>query len=141
MPGRVGRRRGVGNGGAGPRKPARFALEIPRGTVTLAAMLPLLALTTLEKIQQVPPRTWWLIAIGIGAFIGVVVLIRLAGQVNKFLLGGILFLVVFVVGIKWVYERDEPAWATPFIEPLASSGFLPTAGKLAPKPGDKPPGH
>jgi amino acid transporter len=115
----------------------------PRGQATLPVIMPLFALTTLEKLQQVPPRTWWLIAAGVGAFFLVVVLIRLAGQVNKFLLGGIVVIVVFVVGMEWVYDRNEPAWATPFVDALASSGFLPTAGKPAPKPGDKtpPPGH
>ncbi len=109
----------------------------------LPVTMRLLAQTTLEKLKQVPAHTWWMIALGVGAFFVLLLLVRLAGQVNKFLLGGIVVIIVFVVGMEWVYDRNEPAWATPFVDTLAGSGFLPTAGKHPPKPGEKtpPPGH
>ena len=90
---------GVGNGAAGRgalRSIARFALDFSGGGRHTGGIVPLFALTTLEKLQQVPTRTWWMIALGVGAFVILMVLVRLAGQVNKFLLGGIMLIVVFL---------------------------------------------
>jgi cbb3-type cytochrome oxidase subunit 3 len=100
----------------------------------LSAVMSLLATTTLEKLQQVPSHTWWTIALAIVGFIVVVVLIRFAAQMSKLLLGGIVLFLLFLLCTQWVYERDEPAWATPIIEPLAQ--FLPSKGK--PKPATQP---
>ncbi len=97
-----------------------------------------LAATTLEQLKQVPPHTWWTIAIAILGFVVVVLLIRFAAQMNKLLLaGGVLFL-LFLLCTQWVYERDEPAWATPVVEWLGQ--FLPSKGKpAATPPAAKPP--
>ena len=123
----------------------RFALEMPRRTATLPAIMqpvapaaPPVPHTTLEKLQQVPSHIWWMIALGILGFILVVLLIRHAAQINKFVLAAIIFMLVFVVGMQWVYERNEPEWATPVVEWLAN--FLPSKGKLGtqPKPGQPP---
>jgi Na+/melibiose symporter-like transporter len=93
-------------------------------------MTPLLAATTLDKLKNVSPQTWWLIGGGIVAFILFVVIIRkLMDGANKFILAAVIALVVFIVGLQWVYERNEPAWATPAVDLLAR--FLPSKGKPA----------
>ncbi len=96
--------------------------------------MPLFAATTIEKLQQVPPHTWWMITLTIVGFIVLVLLIRFAAQMSKLLLCGIVLFLFFLLCTQWVYERDEPAWATPIVEPLAQ--FLPSKGKPTPP---KPP--
>jgi hypothetical protein len=34
-----------------------------------------------------------------------------------------------VVGFQWIYERNEPKWATPVVEKLAN--FFPSKGQYA----------
>ena len=46
---------------------------------------------------------------------------------NKAVLGAIFFVVVTVMGFNWIYERNEPSWATPVVEVFA--GFFPSKGK------------
>ncbi len=86
----------------------------------------LFAATTLEKIQRLPMQFWLKFALVIVAFIaGVIVLKKIAGM-NKAVLGAILFIVVSMLGFTWIYERNEPAWATPVVEKLAN--FFPSKG-------------
>jgi len=100
-------------------------------------MTPLLALTALEKIQQVPASTWWMIGGGlVGIVVAVVILRAIAAGANKFLLGIILLLAVFLVFVEWVYNRTEPAFLTPLVNRIAP--FLPANPNLPP-PGAKPP--
>lgn len=99
--------------------------------------MPVLAATTLEQLQQVPSHTWWLVALSIVGFIVVVVLIRFAAQMSKLLLAGMALFLVFLLCTQWVYERDEPAWATPVVDQLAQ--FLPSKGKPKPPPSAQPP--
>ncbi len=90
------------------------------------SMLLLAAATTLEKIQKLPMQFWLKFALVIAAFIvGVIVLKKIAGM-NKAVLGAVLFVVVTVMGFNWIYERNEPAWATPVVEKLAH--FFPSKG-------------
>ncbi len=89
-------------------------------------MLLLAAATTLEKIQKLPMQFWLKFGLVIAAFIvGVIVLKKIAGM-NKAVLGAILFVVVTIMGFNWIYERNEPAWATPVVEKLAN--FFPSKG-------------
>jgi len=102
-------------------------------------MTPLLAAMTMEKLKDVPPRMWWLVGGGIVAFILFVVIIRkIMDGGNKFILAGIIALAVFIVGMQWVYERNEPAWATPAVDFLAR--FLPSKPKQIGAPTPTPPG-
>lgn len=103
-------------------------------------MTPLLAATTLDKLKQVSPQTWWLIGGGILGFILFVVIIRkIMTGANKFILMGIIALVVFIVGLQWVYERNEPDWATPAVEFLAR--FLPSKPKYPAPPSPAQPSN
>jgi hypothetical protein len=85
-----------------------------------------LAVNTIDKLKSVPPKYWWIFAGCIlGFFVAVWVLKWLLG-VNKVFL----FVGVFVVGmftfVSWVYNRNEPAILTPFVDELAQ--FFPTKG-------------
>jgi len=84
----------------------------------------LFAVTTMEKIQKLPVQFWLKFALVVLAFIAGVILLKKIAGMNKAVLGAILFLVLTTLGFQWVYERDEPAWATPVVEKLA--GFFPT---------------
>ena len=94
-------------------------------------MLLLVAATTMEKIQRLPVQFWLKAALVIAGFIiGVLVLKKIAGM-NKAVLGAVFFVVVTVMGFNWIYERNEPAWATPVVEKLAN--FFPSKGSYASK--------
>jgi hypothetical protein len=120
---------------AGEDKLSRFALENSRRVVTLPAFMPLLALTTLEKIQQLPPRVWMNVALGVLGFLLVVLVLRSIAQMNKLLLGGVALLVLIVLGMQWIYERNEPDFLTPVMDRIAP--FFPSKGK-PPAPAGQP---
>lgn len=87
----------------------------------------LLATTTMEKLQRVPMQFWLKAALAIVIFIvGVIALKKIAGM-NKAILGAIVFVLLTVVGFQWIYERNEPTWATPVVEKLAN--FFPSKGQ------------
>ena len=82
--------------------------------------------TALEKLKQVPPAFWLKVGIAILAVILLVVVLRKVAQMNKIVLTVIVLIILSTVGFNWIYERNEPAWATPVVEKLA--GFFPTKG-------------
>jgi membrane protein implicated in regulation of membrane protease activity len=96
----------------------------------------LLAANLTDTIQQVPTHTWWIVAAVILGLLLLVVIIRSAEQIGRFLLVIVLLLALFLLGERWVYERKEPAWATPAVDWLA--GFLPTKGPPAPPHSSRP---
>jgi hypothetical protein len=91
----------------------------------------LLAATTLEKLQAVPTKVWVNVGLFILIFIAVIILIKKAAEMNKVVLTAIIFVILTSVGFNWVYARNEPAFMTPIIEPLAK--FFPSAGKQVEK--------
>jgi amino acid transporter len=88
-----------------------------------------LAVTTIEKLKAVPPKFWWIFAgCVVGFFLGVYVLKRLL-RVNKiFLILGV-FVVVMFTSVSWIYNRNEPAFLTPYIDQIAV--FFPTKDAYA----------
>jgi len=96
--------------------------------------------TTLEKLKQVPPAFWWKVGAAMLAIIVVVLVLQRVAQMNKVVLAVIVLVVFSVVGVNWIYERNEPAFMTPFINKIAP--FLPSKGsynaKQATTPGQKP---
>ena len=76
--------------------------------------------TALDKLKQIPPAFWLKIGIAVLAIILVVVMIRKLAGANKVIVAVVVFLVVSIVGFNWIYERNEPAWATPVVEKLAN---------------------
>ena len=100
--------------------------------------MPMFALTALEKLQKVPP-IFWLIVVGavVGVVVGVVVLRKVAGT-NKVVMAVVGFIIITVVGVNWIYDRNEPAFMTPFISKIAP--FFPSKGAYENKQATKPKG-
>ncbi len=96
-------------------------------------MMLLLATSALEKAQSIPPATWLKLGIAIAALIAAVVILRKIAQMNKILLGVLVFVVVTVFFFSWVYNRNEPRWMTPIVEKIAP--FFPSAGHYKQKSG------
>lgn len=84
----------------------------------------LLALTTLEKLQEVPERFW--INCGLVVLSGAValILVRHAARMNRMMLALIVFLLISTIGFQWIWERNEPHMLTPLINKIAP--FLPS---------------
>lgn len=91
--------------------------------------MPLLALTTLEKLQRVPVEFWLKIAMIIAIFVFAILLIRGLSQMNKVVLTVCIFIVVTVLGFHWIYERNEPSFLTPVIDRIAP--FFPSKSTTA----------
>lgn len=83
--------------------------------------------STADRLKGIPPDVWLKIGLGVAALIVVVVLLRKLAQVNKVVLSVIVLVGLSFVGFSWIYNRDEPAWATPVVERLAE--FFPSKGK------------
>lgn len=88
----------------------------------LAAAAP----TALEKLQQIPRSFWLTVGGAILALVVAVILLRKLAHVNKLVLSVIVLVALSSVGFSWVYERNEPSWATPVVEQLAK--FFPSKG-------------
>jgi uncharacterized membrane protein (Fun14 family) len=86
-----------------------------------------LAAAAVDRVKQIPTEFWVKLAIGVGILIGVVIALRKLAKVNKVVLGVVVLLVLSFVGFNWIYERNEPAWATPAVQWLA--GFFPSKGR------------
>ena len=84
------------------------------------------AATTMDKLKQVPPQFWWTVGIVVLAIVLVVVVLQKIAGMNKVVLAVIAFVVFTVVGINWIYERNEPAFLTPLVDKIAP--FLPSKG-------------
>lgn len=89
-------------------------------------MLLPLAASALETAQKIPPATWLKLGIGIAAFVIAIIILRKVAQMNKIVLGVIVFVVVSIMFFSWVYNRNEPKWLTPVVDKIAP--FFPTAG-------------
>ena len=97
-----------------------------------AVAAPAKPLTTLDKLKEIPPDFWLRLGVAVLAIIGLVIFLRKIAKMNKVVLTVVIGLIVVIGGFNWVYERDEPAWATPMVSFLA--GFLPTKGAVAKAP-------
>lgn len=75
--------------------------------------------TALEKLKEIPPAFWLKVGIGVLGVIVAVVLIRKLAGANKIVLAIVTLLVVSIIGFNWIYERNEPAWATPMVDAVA----------------------
>ncbi len=79
---------------------------------------------TIEKLKEIPHEFWVKVGIGVAALIVVVIFLRKVAKVNKVVLAVIVLMIVSFTGFNWIYERNEPKWATPFVERVAH--FFPT---------------
>ena len=82
--------------------------------------------TPLEKLKQVPPAFWWKIGAAILCIAVIAFVLQRIAQMNKIVLAIICLLIFSVVGVNWIYERNEPAFMTPLIDKIAP--FLPSKG-------------
>jgi drug/metabolite transporter (DMT)-like permease len=98
----------------------------------------LAATNALERIEKIPPSFWLKVGIAIAAIIVVVVLLRKLLNVNKFLLGGAVFIFGGVFFLNMLYHRTEPAALTPLFNRLAP--FFPSAGAYDAKQSTTPGG-
>jgi hypothetical protein len=92
--------------------------------------------TAIEKLKEIPPAFWLKVGIAVLAVVLAVFLLRKVASMNKVVLAVVTFIVLTVVGFNWIYERNEPSWATPVVEKLA--GFFPSKGSYADKQARKP---
>jgi hypothetical protein len=98
---------------------------------TIASQTPALPATTLDKLKEIPPEFWMRLGFAVLVLIALVFFLRKVAKMNKVVLTVVIFMVATIGGFNWIYERSEPAWATPVVSFLA--GFFPTKG-LPPKP-------
>lgn len=93
--------------------------------------------TTADKLKEIPVDFWWKTLLAIVALVALVIFLRKVAHMNKVVLAVVVMIVFTVVGFNWIYERSEPAWATPVVNWL--SGFFPSKGSYATKQ-QTPPG-
>ena len=84
-------------------------------------------------LRDVTPEFWMKIGIAIVVLIVVIVVLRKLAKVNKVVLAIGTLLVLSIVGFNWIYERNEPAWATPAVQWLAE--YFPTKDAIQTGPG------
>lgn len=87
--------------------------------------------TALEKLEKIPPAFWIKLGIAVLIIVAVVIVLRKLAHVNKVVLAVVFIVAASAVGFSWIYERNEPAWATPAVEKLAQ--FFPSKGAYAGK--------
>jgi hypothetical protein len=81
-----------------------------------------------DRLHQIPTEFWVRLGLGIAVIVGVVIVLRKIAGMNKVILSVIVGISLSVVGFSWIYERNEPRWATPAVSWL--SGFFPSKGKI-----------
>lgn len=123
------------------RNPTRapFRLVSTRTVHILALMLLLAAAaapTALEKLKQIPPAFWLKVGIAVLALVVVVIALRKLAGMNKVVMAVVVLIILTTIGFHWIYERNEPAWATPVVEKLA--GFFPSKGTVTKNNPTKP---
>jgi hypothetical protein len=77
-----------------------------------------------DRLRDIPTEFWIKIGIGILILVAVVIVLRKLANANKIILTIVVLLVLSIVGFNWIYERNEPAWATPAVQWLAH--YFPT---------------
>ena len=89
--------------------------------------------TTLDRLKEIPTEFWMRLGFAVLVLIGLVFFLRKVAKMNKVVLTVVSLFIVTVVGFNWIYERSEPAWATPVVSFL--SGWFPTKGPPPAKTG------
>jgi hypothetical protein len=96
------------------------------------------ATTTLDKLKAIPPAFWGKVGLGVLGVIVVFIVIQKVLKINKFVLGGVVFISLGLMWFNWIYHRSEPKFLTPLVDRVAP--FFPAAGaydaKQATNPGD-----
>ena len=100
------------------------------------AAKPVAPTTALERLKAIPPEFWMRIGFAVVAVVALVFFLRKVAKMNKVVLTIVTLFIMTVVGFNWIYERNEPEWATPAVSFLA--GFFPSKGPPPKKPGQAP---
>jgi hypothetical protein len=90
----------------------------------------------LEKLQAIPPAFWIKVGIVVAALIVFVILLRKLMNVNKFVMGGIIFVGGGIFMFNMLYNRSEPKFLTPIFDKIAP--FFPSAGAYETKQAGTP---
>jgi uncharacterized membrane protein len=85
--------------------------------------------TALERLSQIPMEFWLKFSFAVVAIIIAVLVLRKLAHVNKAVLAIVAGVFVTAMGFSWIYERNEPHWATPAVSFVAD--FFPSKGMLA----------
>ena|SRR6187402_2247118 len=94
------------------------------------------ATTTLDRLRDIPGEFWLRLAFAIVVFVGMIIFLRKVAKMNKVVLTVVGGFVAAMIGFNWIYERNEPAWATPVVGWM--SGFFPSKGVPAKAPSGTP---
>jgi MFS superfamily sulfate permease-like transporter len=83
------------------------------------------AVSVLEKIRHLPRKNLINLGLGILVLLIVVLVVKQARKINKYVLLAIVVVTIAVLGFNWVYQRNEPKFLTPVIDMIAP--FFPSA--------------
>jgi len=86
----------------------------------------LAALEWSKVTEKLPPDFASKTAIFLGLIALIVIAVKIYQGSNKIFLSIIMAMVVGVIFFNWIYNRNEPAFLTPIIQPL--SQFFPSKG-------------
>ncbi len=76
------------------------------------------------SLRDLPTDFWLRLGFGIIGLIIAVTVARKLAQMNKVVLGVVVVVAATILGFNWIYERNEPSWATPAVQWLAE--FFPS---------------
>ncbi len=79
-----------------------------------------------DRLAQIPAEFWWKVLAAVALVALIVQVLRAITNVNKVMLAVAVGVFVSGLGVRWVYERNEPTWAQPAVAVVAT--FLPTKG-------------
>ena len=83
------------------------------------------AVSALEKIKHLPKKNLVNLGLGILILLVVIMVIKQARKMNKYVLLAIVLVTCGVLGFNWVYKRNEPKILTPMVDVIAP--FFPSA--------------
>jgi cytochrome c biogenesis protein CcdA len=86
------------------------------------------AATAVSRLGSIPLNFWAGLAIVVAGIVAIVLVLRRLAQTNKVVLAVVTAVAASIIGFSWIYERNEPDWATPAVSALAN--FFPTKGKV-----------
>jgi hypothetical protein len=97
-----------------------------------------LAVSTLEKLKAIPADVWLKLFAAVVVVIVIIVALRKLAQMNKVILGAVVFIGGCFLFFSWIYERNEPAFLTPIVDHIAP--FFPAKGSYGNKQQSNPKG-
>jgi uncharacterized membrane protein HdeD (DUF308 family) len=87
--------------------------------------------TIADRLRVIPLDFWLKLGLGVLTIVAAIVLLRKLAHMNKLVLTVVSGLAITFLGFSWIYERNEPTWASPVVNVL--SGFFPSKGKIEQK--------